>query len=188
MQALALYVGFLGAAWLVDRAILQDQMGLLRLAVPVAMVLLGLILDDTYTRSKRRSSLDLARGPVLGIALALLSQAAFRLGNSRLAVPYWIVFYGCAMSLLLSSAIRMLFSPVTDQLQGANAPALWLKQTGGSPGNGQIVMVQIAKAIFTIVALAGLAAWLANRYSLPQRRMGALVLVLFIAYQAWRLR
>jgi hypothetical protein len=88
-----------------------------------AMVLLGLILDDTYARPGRQSALKRVRGPLLGVAIALASQGMLWIGRPDLAVPRWIALYGCALSLLLSSAVRMLFPPVTEELLGANVPA-----------------------------------------------------------------
>jgi hypothetical protein len=117
MQGFAWYASFLGAAWLKDGAFLREQWGLLRLAIPAAMAMLGLILEDTYAKPGRRSPLDLARGPVLGLSLALASQGMFRISNPDLAVPGWIALYGCAISLLLSSAVRMLFPSATGRLQ-----------------------------------------------------------------------
>lgn len=67
------------------------------------------------------------------------------------------------MSLLLSSAVRMLFPPVTDQLQGANAPALWLKQASGSGGSPR-GLIRVVKGV----------------------GMVTLLLVLLIAYQVWK--
>jgi len=147
-----------------DGALLGEQWGLLRLAIPAGMAMLGLILEDAYANPGRRSALGLARGPVLGLGLALVSQGMFWASNPDLAVPRWIAFYGCGMSLLLSSAIRMLFPPATDRLQGANAPALWLKQAGGSAGNPRGV-IRVVKGMAAIVAVA---------------------LVVWIAYQLWK--
>jgi len=144
MQAFALYVSFLGAAWLQDGAFLSSRWGLLRLAIPTGMAMLGLLLEDAYAKPGLRSALDLARGPFLGLGLALASQGMFRIRNPGLAVPSWIMFYGSALSLLLSSAIRMLFPPPTNQLQGVNAPALWLKRAGApapiAQGTNRIAM------------------------------------------------
>jgi hypothetical protein len=109
MQALALYASFLGAAWLKDRAFLSEPWGLVRLAIPGGMAMLGLILDDAYAKPGRRSPLSLTRGPVLGLGLALASQGMFRISNPDLAVPNWIAFYGCVISLLLSSAVGCCF-------------------------------------------------------------------------------
>ena len=63
IQAFALYASFLGAAWLKAGALLREEWGLLRLAVPAGMAMLGLILEDTYADSGRQSPLKLIRGP-----------------------------------------------------------------------------------------------------------------------------
>jgi len=149
MQAFALYVSFLGAAWFKDPALLRDRWGLLRLAIPTGIALVGLILDDAYAVPGIRSPLSLVRGPVIGLGLALVSQAMLWNGRRDLALPRWILFYGCAMSWLLTSAIRMLFPPVTHRLQGVNAPALWLKQASASKedSRGLIPGVKLAAAI-----------------------------------------
>jgi hypothetical protein len=44
------------------------------------------------------------------------------------------------MSLLLACAVRMLFPPVTGQLQRVSAPAYWLKGTGEPIENPHIVI------------------------------------------------
>ena len=155
MQAFAFYVSFLGVAWLKDEALLREGWGLLRIAVPAAMAMLGLILEETYAKPGLRSPLSLVRGPVLGLGLALASQGALWAGNPALAVPGWITLYGCAMSLVLSSAIRMLFPPATSQLQGVNAPALWPKPANGAAGNppGIIRVVTCVAAVVAVVVL-----------------------------------
>ncbi len=135
MQAFVLYGSFLCAAWFKEAVLLQTQWGLLRIAIPAGITLLGVILEDAYARPGRRSPLSLVRGPVLGLAFAIGLQGMFRTGNQDLALPRWVLLYGCGASLLLSSAIRMLFPPATQQLHGVNAPADWLKQAGGSGEN-----------------------------------------------------
>jgi hypothetical protein len=90
-----------------------------------------------------------------------------------LAVPRWIMFYGCAMSLVLSSAVRMLFPPDADQLQVANAPALWLKQAGGSAGNPQGLIL----GVVAIVVVAIIGVWIADLW------VTLLLVVLVVAYQ-----
>jgi hypothetical protein len=164
-QAFALYLSFTGAAWLYDRAVLREHWGLLRLAIPAAMALAGLILDDTYAHPRRRSSVTLARGPVLGIVLALASQAVLRISNPGLSLPRWITFYGCGMSFLLSCAIRRLFAPVTAHLRGANAPALWLKPAGGSRGEKDDPMSSKRKVAITcgLLVIAGGALWMTTK-------------------------
>ena len=47
IQAFALYASFLMAAWFKNVSLLQARWGLLRLAIPSGMALLGLILEQT---------------------------------------------------------------------------------------------------------------------------------------------
>jgi hypothetical protein len=164
MQALSLYLSFLGAARLNDRAFLSEQWGLLRLAIPAVMAMLGLILEDAYARPGRRSPLKLARGPVLGVGLALASQGIFRISNPDLALPIWITLYGCTIALLLSSAVRMLFPPASGQLRGVNVPADWLKRSSESMGTlGTSIQAARSIAVVTLV-----------------------IVVVLIAYQVWK--
>ena len=153
IQAFALYASFLCAAWFKDPAILQAQWGLLRLAIPAGITLLVVMLEDAYASPGRRSSLRMARGPVLGLAFALFSQGLFWSGNPKLAIPRWVLLYGCAMSLLLSCAVRMLFPPATQQLHGANAPADWLKQADGTSENLKALPAIAAAVLLLLVAL-----------------------------------
>jgi hypothetical protein len=122
---------------------------------------------------------------VLGVGLALALQGMFWISHSNLAVPYWIAAYGCAMSLLLSSAVRMSLPPATDQFQGANAPAAWLKQTApplaNSPG-----MIRAVKSATAILVVAMVGSWIATRWELPKPRMITLLLVLVVGYQVWK--
>lgn len=120
IHAFVLYLSFIGAAWLTNRGVLVDQLGLFRLAIPAAIILLGVVLDDAYADPCRQSSLQIVRGPVLGLLVAVACQALFWAGNSELLVPMWVMLYGSAMSLLLSSAVRMLFPPITRELLRAS--------------------------------------------------------------------
>ena len=123
---------------------------------------------------------------MLGLGLALASQGMFRISNpEHLALPTWITFYGCALSLLLSSAVRMLFPPATDQLQGANVPADWLKQSSGSLGNTG-TSTRAVKGVAAIVAVVIVGTWMADHAALPKARIVTLLLVLLIAYQVWK--
>jgi hypothetical protein len=182
IQAFALYVSFLSAAWWLSRAFLGEPWGLLRLAVPAAMGIFGLIMEDAYASRAPRSPLKLIRGPVVGIALALVSQGVFRSGDPDLAVPRWIVFYGCAMSLLLCSAIRLLFPPAGGQVQAANTPAFWLKQPGGAEGSAKGTTL-VLKSVAGVIAAAAAGAWMADHLALPKPRVITALLLMLIAYQ-----
>ncbi len=118
MNALVLYLSYFTVAWLVDRAALYDQWGLLRLALPGLVTLLGLVLGDAYAKPGRRSPLRMTRGPLLGLAWALLLEAALGTSRSGLTLPFWIALCGGALGLLLTSAIRLLFSPPSTSPQG----------------------------------------------------------------------
>ncbi|HWC00724.1 MAG TPA: hypothetical protein VG672_28655, partial [Bryobacteraceae bacterium] len=90
IQAFVSYLSFLAAAWLADRTLLYEQRGFLRLAIPAILILLGLILDDTYAKPGQRSAANLTRGPLLGVMTALASQGMLWAGNTGLALPAWI--------------------------------------------------------------------------------------------------
>jgi hypothetical protein len=118
MHAFVLYLSFYGAAWFQGSALLYEPWGPARLAIPGAMTLLALVLDDAYAKPGRRSPLRLVRGPLLGLAWTILSQGALWAGHSSLTLPPWILLYGGAMGMLLTSALRMLFSPQSTSPQG----------------------------------------------------------------------
>jgi hypothetical protein len=186
MQALALYASFVGAAWLWDETFFGvNQWGLLLLSIPPAMAMLGLILDDAYATHGPRSPMTVIRGPVLGLGLALTSQGIARISNPDLALPGWIVFYGCAISLLASSTVRIFFPAAADQLKGTNVPADWLKQSGGSLGNPG-TSIGVLRRVATIATVVFGGTWIANRAAPPKLRIIALLLVMLIAYQIWK--
>jgi hypothetical protein len=118
MHAFVLYLSFYGAAWFKAPELLYEPWALARLAIPGAVTLLGLLLEDAYAKPGSRSALRLVRGPLLGVAWTLLSQAALSASHSSLTLPLWIVLYGSVMGLLLTSALRMLFSPRSSSPQG----------------------------------------------------------------------
>jgi hypothetical protein len=118
MHAFVLYLSFYVVAWFKAPALLYEPWALLRLAIPGAATLLALVLEDAYAKPGHRSPLRLVRGPALGLAWALLFQAALSGGHSSLALPFWIVLYGGALGLLLTSALRLLFSPRWPSTQG----------------------------------------------------------------------
>lgn len=78
MHAFVLYLSFYGAAWFKTPELLYESWGPVRLAIPGAVTLLALVLEDAYAKPGHRSPLRLVRGPLLGFAWTILSQAAFR--------------------------------------------------------------------------------------------------------------
>jgi hypothetical protein len=185
IQAFALYASFLVAAWLKGEALLRDEWELMRLATPAGMALLGLMLEDAYAKPGWRTRFQLARGPLLGIGLALASQGIFWISSPRLAVPPWILFYGCAAGLLLSSAVRILIPPAAEQLQQVSPSALWIKPAGGSLGipPGIVELLRVA-AIVAVMVMAS--TWLASYAGIPAPRIFAFLSIPWIGYEVWK--
>lgn len=129
MEALALYTSFVLAAWWLDPALLYHPSGLLRLAMPVAVTLIAVVLGDVYANPAKRSPLKPILGVAFGVGFAFLSQAVLSAGNAELAVSRSIMITGGGLGLLLVSSTRMLFPPLGDRPQSASGPAFWQKQT-----------------------------------------------------------
>ena len=111
MCAFVLYLSFYGAAWFRNPSLLYEPWALVYIAIPGAVALLAIGLEDAYARSGHRSPLRLIRGPLLGAVWTILCQCALWSSHSRLALPLWTVLYGSAMALLLTSGLRILFAP-----------------------------------------------------------------------------
>ena len=118
MAFVVAYLSYMGAAWFLDRASFGGNLEPLRLAVPPLMVLVGAALEDAYAKPGARSPLRPLRGPVLGLAIAYLSQIAL----GTMSLPRWTWLYGSALALPLTSALRVLFPPVADRAAGASGP------------------------------------------------------------------
>ena len=129
MQATALYMSFMAVAWYEGKTFLFEDSGLLRLAIAPAWVLFGLIIDDAYASPGKRSLIKRMRGPMLGFGFAYLSQLFLSADNPILALPPWVMFFGSAAGLLLSTGVKFLFPPAMDRQVGAGGPGLWLKYT-----------------------------------------------------------
>jgi hypothetical protein len=179
LQAIALYVSFLGAAWLQGGTLLREPLVPLRLALPAVVALLGLVLEDAYANPGGRRKI--ARGPALAIALAALSQGMLVASKSYLGLPISITVYGSATGLILSSVVRILFPPVSDRLQGANAPAAWLKQDEGLRGSSSSV-ARIIQGVTGLVAAVALGALMMDHSALPKRPILPLLLIVLVAY------
>ncbi len=179
IQALVLYLSFVGASWFSDRALLGQRGGLVRLAIPVVMAIAGLLLDDAYAKPGPGTATSLVRGPVFGLLLALLSQEALWMKKSDWALPHWVAISGCFIGLLLSSGIRMLFPPLSSQLLGIHAPAAWLKGAGAS-NESLSRLSRILKPVTAIVIVIVATAWMAES-SIPPKAAILILVVLLIA-------
>ena len=112
MEAFVTYLSFYGAAWwLGPISFLFQEWGLLRLAIPTAVALLTLVLADAYADPKKRSLVKPMLQAAAGVGFAFLSQVTFWATGGNFAVPVNIMLYGGGGSLILVSALRMLFAP-----------------------------------------------------------------------------
>ncbi len=120
MEAFALYLSFLGAAWKGDAmAFLHEPWGLLRLAIPTVVALVALMLGDAYSNPGKRSPLKPFLQATLGVGFAALSQAALWTADRELVLPRWIMISGGGLSVLLISTLRTLFPPSDQRPRGA---------------------------------------------------------------------
>jgi len=109
MEALVLYLSFFATAWYTRPAsFFYDENGLVRLALPTAVSLVAFVLVDAYANPARRWPLKPALQAALAMGFAFLSQASL-VTSPGLSVPFEVMLVGGAMSLLLISAIRILF-------------------------------------------------------------------------------
>ena len=122
MEAIVLYSAYLASAFFLDQSLLTDAFGFLRLGLPAAISLLVLMWADAYGNPLNRSLLKPMLGTALGVAFAWLSQAVLLSGAADFMLPRPIMVAGSSVSLLLVSALRLLFAPVI------NIPAHWQKQ------------------------------------------------------------
>jgi hypothetical protein len=120
MEAFALYLSFVGVAWISGQsAFLFEPWGLLRLAIPAAVTLVALVLADAYGDPAKRSRVKPMLESAFCIALAFLSQATFWATDPDLAVPGRIMLYGAGISLVLVSALRAFFPKDDNRPRGA---------------------------------------------------------------------
>lgn len=120
MEAFALYLSFLGVAWKLDGAsFLYEQWGYLRLAIPAAVALLTLKLEDAYAVPERRSPLTPILQATFGFSMVCLCEAGLMAVDPRWALPLRIMIYGGAIAIVLVSTLRMLFPPCDTRPRSA---------------------------------------------------------------------
>jgi len=127
MEALGVYGAFSGAALVLNSSFLYGRFGLLRLAIPAAVVLAVSTLAAAYADPRKRSPLQPIREAALGVGFAFLTQPMFAIAYLDMGVPLWTMIAGAGLSLLLVATLRMFFSSAANRPQGAttNGPLLW---------------------------------------------------------------
>jgi hypothetical protein len=112
MEAFAIYASFLLPAWSSGR-FLREPMAYLWLALPVAGALATLVLIDAYAVPGKRGPLKPVLDAILGLLIGCVAQIMFW------PLPATIMLFGAGMSILLVSALRMLFPPDESHPSGA---------------------------------------------------------------------
>jgi hypothetical protein len=184
LEAFVLCLSFLTAARYKDANFLTEPWGLMRLAIPAAMALVGLMLEDAYARPGRRSPVNAIVAPVFGLGIACLSQLVLSGGWPALVLPQWILLAGSGMGFLLVATLRMLFPPLADRPQGANGPAFWLQQSG-KPLNIPPVAIRVLK-VMGVMAVAALLVVFADDLPIVGPRLLVLAGALLLAHEANR--
>jgi hypothetical protein len=123
MQLVSMYTAFVMAASWLDRALLFDERGFLRLAIPPVIALAVLMLADAYSNPKRRWPLK----PVFGVILAMGVALGCEAWLDRWSLPGDVLAWGSGMSALLVSTLRLMFPPITERPHAAHSPAFWQK-------------------------------------------------------------
>lgn len=119
MDAMLLYASFIVAAWQLDRELLYQHWGLLRLAIPVVATLIALMLGDAYARSGKKSPLRPLMQATLGVGFACFAQAAFSAAGFAFVLPWWIMLLGGGFGAIAISMVGMLFPPNDQRPRGA---------------------------------------------------------------------
>jgi hypothetical protein len=110
MEALLVYGSYLAAAWY------TGQWGLTRLAVPAVLAVWFMLLEDAWSVVTSKSPLRLTGEVVVGTFFTFLCMIG--------TLPETLNLLGASASLLLVSAIRILFRPQFGGQQTAAGPAM----------------------------------------------------------------
>src|SRR5277367_2566310 len=93
--------------------------GLLRVAIVVAGLMIGIYLHDLYTQFRIKSRILLMQQLCLIVGIAFLTQALLSyLKLSDWTLPKWQMIYGSALTLVLLPAWRLLYNAVIFRAMG----------------------------------------------------------------------
>ena len=181
VQALAFYESFLFSAWLNGGNLLREDFGLATLAIPAGIAMAGVMLTDAYAAPGQQSYFRLTQGPFFGLGLAMVSQAWLSISQSSLAIPRFILLYGCALSLIATCAVRILFCRSADRMQRAAGPAS--EQIGSE--DSQFTWPFFVKCVCMLGAVTIVGDLATTYYNLPKHFAGAAI-VLLTLYIIWK--
>jgi hypothetical protein len=118
MEIVVVYASFSAAAWyLGEKAFLYERSGFARLAIPVTLTAIGLLVSNAYADPRKQRSLFKPIRQIAGsLAVGFLGQAILFDARPDFAVPFGIMLWGSCTSLVLVSTLRMLFPPINGRL------------------------------------------------------------------------
>jgi len=206
IEACALYLPLLAAAWLIGgAALVHEESALSRLAIPAAAGLLAMILGDAYADPRKGPVYARVSVAMLAGVCACFSQVVVWALSPGWLVPRSILILGASLGVLLLSAVRMVFQPDASRIWHAmpRGPAAC---AAGQRGREEMSLEEIRRrsrefqkkvwrdvvgCLVALAAVLGLAAW--NFTVLHTRGdgfVGAAIAVIgvFVAYQIYRKR
>ena len=114
LEALVLYSAIITAAFLVfgsdAPAFLNNQYGMLRIALPVLLTLVALMLASVYSTPRQQPVWNQVRQTSFALGIAFLSNIAIGSFVDGAAVPRWIMTVGAALALPLILTVRLLYA------------------------------------------------------------------------------
>jgi hypothetical protein len=148
MEALLLYVSFLSALWYMNRAMLDDQWGLLRPAIPAAIAIAILALYDAWSPPEKRAPIRHGLRVVIALCGACLCQIA--------ALPREAAVFGAGIAALLVSTVRMLFPPgiALPQKAGGSTQATQDISAPAEPSANARRFRDAGETVFALILLA----------------------------------
>src|SRR5262245_36272453 len=93
--------------------------GLLRMALVVSSVLLGLYFQNLYTNVQVRSKVRLVQQLALVVGIVFLSQALLTYINPELMMPRWVMIVGCGLTFLALPTWRVAYTKFVLRRLGA---------------------------------------------------------------------
>jgi len=146
MEALLIYASYLAAAWYADSTLLMSQWGFFRLAVPAVLAVAFIMLEGAWAPVRERSPLRLTGEVAMGTLFAFLWMVR--------RLPDTLNLVGASASLLLVSAVRILFRPQVDKPQAATGPAVWNEPAVMPRNTKSIYYAWAAASVLIVVSLA----------------------------------
>ena len=145
MEALLIYASYLAAAWYTDRTLLADEWGFFRLAVPPVLAVAFMMVEDAWSRVKERLAPRLTGEVAMGTLFAFLVMVR--------RLPDTLNLIGASASLLLVSAVRILFRPQIDRPEAATGPADW-DEPAVAPRDAKSIYAFAAAIVLIVISLA----------------------------------